>query len=154
MADYYSNYYAVIPYYSDEQKQWLIREMENPTEIEAARSTEQRIYTGDPEESWDFPFWEDTDTTLHLIGEHGSYHVAFLVLVYAERFHLFYDEPWVLETSYACSSSRSDGQGGSGYCIYQGQVFFVSTSEEIEKWLESHKQIEHIIGAWEDALNN
>ncbi len=160
MANYYSQFVAEIPYKTEEQLAWLKREIEKPDEIDKSRRESCTIFGlwgGDEDDYWNLPDLtlsvSESSHMLYLEGEHDPHHVFFLVAVYAQKFNLFRDEPWTMEVAYTCDGYQPDGFGGGGYGIYKGEVFYASTSQSIERWIESVDQTEKAIIAWEKGLN-
>lgn len=165
MSNCYSHYYAMIPFFNQEQLEWLLHEIKEPDEIQKARNEGPLwgIWGGDPDDEWDFPIytteWNEEPFGGHLCfeGEQSPHHIVFLVIVYAQKFNLFHNHPWSLETALTSDRPRYENDfGGSGYAIYKGQSFYINTNTAIAEWLEERDQNDEdfakTIKAWERAF--
>lgn len=159
MTNYSSQFATAVPYKTEEQRQWLRSELANPREVvEVLRDPNfpHDIDGPDEGEEWEFPRHVDDTQAKEFFftewetGRSGD-HLAVLVYVYELKFHVFTDEPWTLEIAHTCDRPRTDGFGGSAYCIYRGRAHFTSTYMAIEDWVNAQEKNDQIIDRWQHA---
>lgn len=165
MSNCYASYYTRIPYFTEEQKAWLAKQLDTQEDLNAA--LEKGGWDWEPqsegegewnfgEEEWIAP--NPADKIVQPLGyllltdcEANQADVAFLALVYNDRFRCLDDTGWVMSVAYTADKVDEDTFGGCSYGIYKGQSCFISTWD-YEKFCAEQDTIEAAITAWQAAF--
>lgn len=168
MSNCYASYYTKLPYYTQEQKDWLEKQLATCEDVQAALESDTN-YDWDPEaediDEWNFGEheWEpytgpSVNGEERVLGylvlhdcEAADADVAFLALVYNEKFGCLNEKGWTMSVAFTADREGEDAFGGCSYTIYKNQTFYVSTYD-YEQFCEEQDEIDGIITAWDSFL--
>ena len=134
MANYYTQFSALVPYSSDEQRDWLLNELEKqnqePTDDDEFLQEETICeFQDEPEERGIICYAEE-------VGNLDA--LADIVCKYQRQFKI--EEGFILEAAFTCSKPRLNGFGGLTILCYRGEAYFFDPSALAQEKLEELKE--------------
>lgn len=134
MANYYTLCAALIPYVTQEQRQWLTARVERDASVGVCLMCHLNVdhcRCTFPEDGYLGCDWADRQEE-NAIWVHADESVnldvlALLVCDYQKTFAL--DAPWACEFSYTCDQDRLDAYGGGAVVCSRGEAQWLFTHE-------------------------
>ena len=130
MANNYTQFSVSLFYDTDEQYEWLRRELEKMNDGDEGPVCEYRDEPGKP------PFfWLYTEESAGDIGK-----LADVVAAYQQQFRVM--EPWFLTWAHTCGKPRIGEFSGGGVAVYRGKQKYFIPVYDMERWVRRKKNAE------------
>ena len=136
MADYFTHYSAVLTDLTPEEEDWLKAEYKRRRGVENFDDVENfdvDTTMGDFEVSFEaMSSTERRQAWFHTPNGYGNLdHVADFVQQFLKKFRP--KDSWSMEWSNDCSKPRLDGFGGGAFVVTAGRVYWINTSDWVQK---------------------